>query len=123
MGRRRRLPPACSRARRSLMDYETTQDERLLALLAYLLSIPTWLVAPLVIYLVKKDQSRFVAFHAMQCVFLHLSWMIVGAAAGVLATIFGHLGPLVLFNFLLWPCVGLVGLAALVFGIVAAIKG
>lgn len=53
-----------------------THDERTMAMLAHVLSIFAGFVAPLVIYFVKRRESRFVAFHALQAIFWHLTMMI-----------------------------------------------
>jgi uncharacterized membrane protein len=45
---------------------EVSKDDKTMAMLAWLLGIFSSFVGPLVIYLVKKDQSKFVAFHALQ---------------------------------------------------------
>ena len=37
-----------------------------MAMLAYLLGVLTSFVGPLVLWLLKKDQSKFVAYHALQ---------------------------------------------------------
>jgi uncharacterized Tic20 family protein len=53
-------------------------DEKLWGMLAHLLTLLGYVVvvgeyiAPLVIYLVYKDRSRFVAFHALQALFFQL---------------------------------------------------
>jgi uncharacterized Tic20 family protein len=44
---------------------EPTHDECTLAALAHFLQIISWWIAPLVIYVVKRE-SRFVSFHALQ---------------------------------------------------------
>lgn len=49
----------------------TTQDERSMALLAHVLQVVGGWIAPLVIFLLRR-QSRFVSFHALQVLFLHL---------------------------------------------------
>ena len=46
-------------------NYAPSQDEKITAMVAYILQIFTWFVGPLVIYFVKRD-SRFVAFHALR---------------------------------------------------------
>src|SRR5437762_2734938 len=51
---------------------EITRDERTNAMLAHLLTIFAGFVAPGVIYIVKRKESRFVAFHALQAVLWHL---------------------------------------------------
>ena len=61
---------------------EITQDDKTMAMLACLLVIVSYFVGPLIIYLIKKDQSKFVAYHAMQAMFL-------GIAAFVLTFLFG----------------------------------
>jgi uncharacterized protein len=53
-----------------------TQDERTMAFLAHLLQVFTGFIAPLVIYCVKQD-SRFVKFHALQCLIWQLCYMVV----------------------------------------------
>jgi len=55
---------------------EISQDDKNMALLAAVLGIFTFWVGPLIIFLVKKDQSSYVAYHALQscligaCVFV-----------------------------------------------------
>jgi uncharacterized protein len=53
---------------------ETTQDERTMAVLAHVLQLVGGWIAPLVIFLVKR-QSRFVSFHALQVLFLQLVYL------------------------------------------------
>ena len=86
------------------------QDEKLMAMLSHLLGIPTSFIAPLVIYLIKKD-SKFVAFHSLQALFFQLAIMVGYAIAGLLWVV----GIGVLLS-------GLVGLANLILAIVAGIK-
>jgi len=72
-----------------------SQEDRLLAAAAYLgYFTGFWLVVPIVIYVLKREKSRFVAHHALRAVLLHviavpvfvLSWVLAlaltfGAAA------------------------------------------
>lgn len=52
---------------------DTTKEERLLAAAAYLgYFTGFWLIVPIVIYVFKREQSRFVAHHAVRAVLLHL---------------------------------------------------
>src|SRR5580704_17545146 len=48
---------------------ETTQDERTMGTLAHVLQLVGGWIAPLIIFLVKRD-SRFVSFHALQVLLL-----------------------------------------------------
>src|SRR5690349_1057857 len=59
----------------SAATLEVTQDERTMATLAHALQIVGWWIAPLIIFLVKR-QSRFVSFHALQALLLQLLNMI-----------------------------------------------
>jgi len=54
----------------------TTPDERSLATLAHILQLIGGWIAPLIIFLVKR-QSRFVSFHALQVLLLHLVYLCV----------------------------------------------
>jgi uncharacterized Tic20 family protein len=64
-----------------------SSDEKLLALLAHLLQLVSWFIAPLVILLVKRE-SKFVRFHALQVLLLHLtSIAVVAIVMGVLVVL------------------------------------
>ena len=52
-----------------------TQDERTMATLAHVLQIVGMWIAPLIVFLVKRE-SRFVSFHALQALFLQLIYML-----------------------------------------------
>lgn len=43
-----------------------TSDERTFAVLSHILCIVVWLFAPLIIYLLKKDESAYIAAHAKE---------------------------------------------------------
>lgn len=73
-----------------LVEYQPTEDERNFAMLAHLLQIFGGFIAPLVIYLVKRN-SRFVAFHAMQALLWQIAYFLI-VMLGVVAmftTMFG----------------------------------
>src|SRR5687767_3275508 len=85
-----------------------TSDERTMALLAHLLSLFFWIFPPLIIYLVKKDESPYVAQHAKEALNFHITMSLF--AILLFITIIGIL--------LLW----VLGIVILVFVIVATIK-
>jgi len=88
--------------------YTPTSDERTLAILCHLLTIFFWIFPPLIIYLIKKNESAFVTAHARESLNFQLT---MGIAFIVLfLTIIGIL--------LLW----VLGIAVLVLVIVATIK-
>jgi uncharacterized Tic20 family protein len=62
-----------------ILDYDTpeeldpSQDEKNIALLSHVLTLVAGFIAPLVIYLVKKDESEFVKIHAMESLNFQIS--------------------------------------------------
>ena len=106
-------------------------DERTWAMLAHLstlLNLVTGFLGPvaaLVIYLVYKDRSRYVAYQSLQSlVFQLVAWVGGGALVGIAAAIAGALST-ALIGLLCWPCVAvlaLIPLGALVYGAIGAIQ-
>ncbi|HKH63568.1 MAG TPA: DUF4870 domain-containing protein [Flavitalea sp.] len=88
--------------------YTPTSDERMMAILSHILCLIVWLFAPLVIYLVKKDESKFVAAHAKESLNFQITIMIV--AIILIVTVIGIL--------LLW----VLGIVSTVLIIIATIK-
>lgn len=103
------------------MQYDTTQDDRLWGTLAYVLGIFVPLLAPLIIFFVKKDQSRFVAFHALQSLLMDAALLLLGIVVGIISVIlaFAHLG---LVAFFLTMAVWALGFVVFVLKIIGAIK-
>ncbi len=64
-------------------------DERSFAMLAHALQIVGWFIAPLVIFLVRRE-SRFVAFHALQALLFQIAYMVLMGIlfAGMFAAMF-----------------------------------
>ena len=85
-----------------------TSDEKTMAVLSHALTIAVGFLAPLIIYLLKKDESAYVREHAKESLNFQITVFII--IVGLFITILGVL--------LLW----LVGIAALVFVILASIK-
>lgn len=107
------------------------QEERLWGMLAHLLALlgyVVWLgayVAPLVVYLVYKDRSRFVAFHALQSLFFQLLMLAVGILLGLVTAIVGFLTfglGIPLFTSLIF-LLGVVELAYVIYAAVRAYSG
>src|ERR1700738_3653776 len=100
---------------------EPTPDEKTLAVLAHALQLISGFIAPLIILLVKRE-SKFVRFHALQVLFLHLAYVVVfgGVAAVCLISILASLPAMDAARppvglFLLFPVVwlGLMGVYVL----------
>ena len=58
-------------------SYKPTEDERTMAMLVHVLSIFFWIIPGLVIYLLKKDESSFVAAHAKEAMNFQLTLTIL----------------------------------------------
>jgi len=77
-----------------------TSDERLWAMLAHLSALLGYVVglgqyiAPLVIYLVYRERSRFVAFHALQALYFQLALLVLWAIVIILTLITCGLGAI-----------------------------
>lgn len=101
-----------------------TENERLYALLAHLSGL-SWsigipgLIGPLVIYLLKKDQSKFVAFHALQAFLLQVAVAVVAAVVSVPVTILSWMS----FGLLLKPLIAVLSLAALALLAIVIVTG
>jgi len=98
-------------------------DEKLWGMLAHLLTLLGYIVtlgqyiAPLVIYLVYKDRSQFVAFHAPQALFFKLLALAVGIALVLFSIVTLGCGIL-----LAVPLGIALAIAVLVYTIIAAIQ-
>jgi uncharacterized Tic20 family protein len=66
---------------------EPTKDECTMAMLAHLLQVFSGFIGPLIIFVVKKD-SKFVKYHALQCLIWQAAYMVIGIGAMVVFFIF-----------------------------------
>jgi uncharacterized protein len=57
-----------------------SQDERTLAILVHVLSIFFWIIPSLIVYLVKKDDSPFVAAHAREALNFQITMTLLSIA-------------------------------------------
>ena len=60
-----------------------SQDERTLAILAHILSIFFWIFPALIIYLVRKDDSPFVAAHARESLNFQITMTLLSIALAI----------------------------------------
>lgn len=88
-----------------------TSDERTMAILSHILCLVAGFVAPLIIYLIKKDESAYVREHAKESLNFQITIFILYIGCWVLAFI--------LIGFLLMLVLGLGALALI---IIATIK-
>ncbi|WP_282937858.1 DUF4870 domain-containing protein [Paenibacillus sp. RC67] len=92
-----------------------SSEERNLALLSHVLCIIIGVIAPLIIWLIKKDESAYVAEHAKESLNFQISMIIYSFVAGLLC--FAVIG------FVLLPLVGLFALICIIIATVRASKG
>ncbi len=107
-------------------------DERTWAMLAHLCVLVNLVtgflgvIAALVIYLVFKERSHYVAYHAMQSMIMQMIlWGGGGIIAAIAWTVSGVLTSVFFLGCLLMPLASLISLAplwAVVYGIIGAIQ-
>ncbi|MEO6733132.1 MAG: DUF4870 domain-containing protein [Ferruginibacter sp.] len=88
-----------------------TSDEKTFAVLSHILAIVASFIAPLIIYLIKKDESSYVAEHAKESLNFQITMILLFIVSGILI--------LVLIGILL---IWLLSIANLVLIIIATIK-
>ena len=92
-----------------------TNDEKTIAMLAHLITFVSSFIGPLVIYLVKKDESAFVADQAKEVLNFHLSVLIYAVAA--------FLSVFLLIGFVLLPALGVFVFVVTIMGAIRAYEG
>ena len=92
-------------------SYTPTSEERTAAVLAHLLTLVCGFIAPLVIYLVKKDESQYVSEHAKESLNFQIT-IFLGYIIGFITLIL-LIGILILM---------LIGIVHLVLVLVATIR-
>ena len=103
--------------------FAATQDDKLWAMLSHLSGFLGYSIvvgqfaAPLIIYLMYKDKSRYVAYHALQSLYFQLALLLVLIFGwGLAAATCGALLPIA------FAATAVVGVATLVCPIIAAIN-
>ncbi|MGB0993238.1 MAG: DUF4870 domain-containing protein [Akkermansiaceae bacterium] len=101
-----------------LGEYIPTPEERSSAMLVHLLGILTGAIGVLIMWLVKKDQSRFVDFHGREALNFMLSLLVYSICLTALALVVGLL-TFMMGLFLMVPFYLLLGIGSLVLEILA----
>jgi len=100
-------------------------DDQMWALLSYVLALVASIIAPLVIYLVKMNESRYVRFHAAQALNMGLTAMIESIAifiVGIFLALITH-GFGILLMVLAFLALGIAHLVYLILGAVRSNQG
>jgi len=88
-----------------------TSDEKTLGMLAHILTIVASFIAPLVIYILKKDESSFVTAHAKESLNFQLTLIIAYFISFIL-----------MFILIGIPLLILIGLGSLILIIIATVR-
>lgn len=88
-----------------------SKDDRLLSMLIYVTSIFTTIIGPLIIWLIKRDESEFINYHGKEYFNFVISFFVYSLVAG--------LSTIILIGFILVP---IVTIAFIVLLIIAAVK-
>lgn len=100
-------------------------DDQTWAMLSYILALVASVIAPLVIYLVKMNQSRYVRFHAAQALNMGITAFIESIAiliVGIILAIATH-GFGILLMVLAFLALGIAHLVYLILGAVRSYQG
>lgn len=104
--------------------YSPTQEERTAALLCHIGAVvgsfapPANLIVPVVVWMLKRDQSAFVNEHGKEAINFQIN-LSVGI---VLLSLLAAFLMVLLVGFLLIPVIIILAIAGLVMGVVAGIK-
>ena len=98
-----------------IQDQQPTTDEKNLALLSHIGTFFGGVIVPLVVWLVKKDESRFISDHAKESLNFQISLVIYVVASFVLVFI--------LVGFILLFAIGVFAFITTIMGTIAASSG
>lgn len=95
-----------------------TQDERTLGMLCHLLGLLTGFVGPLILWLVKKDESAFVDHHGKEALNFQITYILVALGAGAVIFVL----CIVVIGFFLIPVLFVLPILVIIAGIIACIS-
>ncbi|MBN2584061.1 MAG: DUF4870 domain-containing protein [Planctomycetes bacterium] len=115
------LPTFMWKPREDQFTGEMKPDDKTMGMLCHLLGIFTF-IGPLIIWLVKKDESRYVDVHGKEALNFQLSLFIFLAGVGVVETVLAVIPFINCLALVLMPALGLIPLFGLVMLVIASIK-
>src|SRR5699024_11114602 len=80
-----------------------SQDDRMMGMLIYLISFFTAIIGPLIIWLIKKDDSEFVNFHGKEYFNFFISYTVYIFVVSLLMIIFIRLFIIIFLDLVLFP--------------------
>ena len=96
---------------------QPSKDDCTMAMLCYILGIFTWIIGPLIIWVLKKDSSKFVDDQGKEVINFGITMAIVSIALIIVGLVLSHI-PI-----LGWILMGLLRLALMVIVITLNIMG
>ena len=99
----------------ALMQIPSTPEDRTMAMLAHLGGIIAGFLVPLIIWLIKKDQSKFINDQGKEALNFQITMLIANVVAGA--------SMLLLIGFVLLPAVIVVNIVFCILGGMAANRG
>ena len=97
-----------------------TSEERTMAVLSHILCVIGGFLAPLIIYLIKKDESAYIRSHAKESLNFQLTVLLAWIALWIVTMILTFI--FFFFSFLWFPLMVLLMIANLVLVIIATIR-
>lgn len=94
-----------------------TADDRNMGMLCHLLGIFTGFLGPLILWLVKKDESKFVNYHGREALNFHITVFLVSMASIFVIIPLSIVG----IGFLLMPILFVIPILALIVEIMACV--
>ncbi len=94
-----------------IINPRPTEDDKMFAMLIYIVSLFTAFLGPLLIWLLKRDDSDFIDYHGKEYFNFFISYAVYSLIAGLLV--------IVLVGIVLLP---ILGLLYFIFTIIAAVK-
>src|SRR5699024_5337694 len=88
-----------------------TDDERMMAMLIYLVSLFTTIIGPLIIWLIKREESDFVDYHGKEYMNFFISF-----------AIYSFVSTLLMIILIVFVLIFIVGIVYFIFTIIALIK-
>ena len=88
-----------------------TNDEKTMGMFIYLISLFTAIIGPLIIWVIKKDESEFISFHGKEYFNFFISY-----------TVYGFIGALLMFVLIGFVIVPVLGLMYFIFTFIALFK-
>ncbi len=111
------MPPALYVPQQAPPVAGLSEDDKTMAMLCHLLGIFTGFLGPLIVWLVKKDQSPYIDHHGRESLNFQLTILLVMLALGSVTFVL----MLVLVGFLLVPVLAAIPIVGLILEIIAAL--